>query len=98
MADCPKNESLKDVYRMTKTVDGKRVSVTEDDLIQNLKSLIRHALAAPVQDGSPIQLTGHDITMKFETDTMSQWYKGYVISKVHFRQNRRAQEKGLLIH
>ena len=83
---------------MTKTVDGKRVSLTEDNLIQNVKSLIRHSLEAPVQDDSPIQLNGHDITMKFETDTGSQWYKGYVISKVHFHQNRRAQEKGLLLN
>lgn len=55
-----------------------------EELTENVKKLVRHALALPQHDdddGSPL-LVGRDIQMKFNEDDRSEWYTGHVISKV----------------
>jgi hypothetical protein len=79
----PKDNDLKNVFSFSKLVDGKRVQLSLDELTQNVKSLVSHALKIPSTDDSdgPV-LVGMNVRMRFQTDDGTNWYKGYVISKV----------------
>ena len=68
---------------MSKKVGNRRVDLSVEELAENVKSLVRHALTINTEDNDdgPI-VVGHDIKMKFDKDNGSEWYKGHVISKV----------------
>ncbi|MEW8340540.1 MAG: hypothetical protein AB2708_11880 [Candidatus Thiodiazotropha taylori] len=80
----PKDETLHDVYTVTKTQGNGRVNLSVEELSNNVKKLVRHALTLPQDDdddGAPL-LVGRDIKMKFSIDKKPEWYTGHVISKV----------------
>ena len=79
----PKDPSLKNVYSVSKKVGNKRVDLSVEELAENVKSLVRHAFTITTEedDDGPV-LVGHDISMKFDKNNGSEWYKGHVISKV----------------
>ena len=80
----PKDDSLKTVYAVTKTVGDRRVDLSVEELTLSVKNLVRHALTVPLDnhDDGPV-LVGRDIEMNFDTDKGSDWFNGHVISKVN---------------
>ena len=80
-----KPRDMNNVYAITKMQDDKRVNLSVEELTENVKKLVRHALSKPSDqedNNGGLVLIGRDIRMKFEKEVGSEWVNGHVISKV----------------
>ena len=72
------------MHAVTKRQGHSRVNLSVDELTNNVKKLVRHALTLPQNDdddGATV-LVGWDIEMKFNVDNRNKWQTGHVLSKV----------------
>ncbi|XP_053392120.1 uncharacterized protein LOC128554835 [Mercenaria mercenaria] len=79
--------SDKTAFKMSKTVDGKNVSLTVDELSQNVKKLVRKAYEIDINENPENQvLVGKKVKHAFEQKDQPDekvWYIGKVISQVN---------------
>ena len=72
------------VYKYSREVGGRRVQLSVAELSVNVKKLLRHARALPVEScgqDNPV-LVGRRVRHKFTADGEDHWYIGKVISQV----------------
>jgi hypothetical protein len=78
----------KKVFNVTKSFDGKRKSLSVDELKTNLKALITHAIVKDVQSNTEKHmLVGKRVRHRYKEvqngETTYTWYTGNIISQVH---------------
>lgn len=73
-----------EIFIFSKVVNGKRVPLSVQELSNNVKSLVEHAISLPETGNSGPVLVGQTIEMRFDCDGSLMWWKGFVISKVHY--------------
>ena len=74
-------------FNVTKSVDGKRKSLSVNEPTTNLKSLISHAIVRDVESSTERHiLVGKRVRHKYEEtidgETTHKWYTGRIISQV----------------
>ena len=78
--------TMKEVFSFTRVVDGKRVSLSVQELATNLKTLLDEAIVAEAETGREQHvLTGRQVRHKFkcaDDHSAFTWYKGKIISQV----------------
>lgn len=78
----PKDSDLK-MYIPSPIWPMIRIQLGLEELPENVKKLVSHALNLPTaNDGVGPVLVDMNIRMRFKTEDDTQWYKGFVISKV----------------
>ena len=74
----------KSVYRISKTTDGKRVPLSVNELVANLKSLVTQSLTLstdPVPT-SDVDLVGKRVRHCFVVSGEKKWFPAFVVSQV----------------